>query len=68
MKNLGISSKFMSEEPVNNQSVTDIIKKLQNHPSITKIKENHRGHFSFSAIKTEDVDREINLPDISKAI
>ena len=68
VKNLGINSKFMSEEPVSNQSVTGIIKKLQNLPSIIKIKENHQWHFSFSAAETEDVDREIDLLDASKVI
>ena len=61
MKNLGINSIFMSEEPVSNESVTDIITKFQNHPSITKIKENHQGHFSFPAVEVEGVDREIDL-------
>ena len=36
MENLGINSKFMSEEPASNELVTDIIKKIQNHPSIIK--------------------------------
>ena len=57
----------MSEEPVSNESVNDI-RKFQNHPSIIKIKENHRGHFSFSAVEVEDVDREIDSLDASKAI
>ena len=42
LENLGINKKFMSEEPVSNESVTNIITKFQNHPSIIKIKENHR--------------------------
>ena len=46
----------MSAEPVSNKSVTDIIKKFQNHPSITKIKENHQGYFSFSVVEVKDVD------------
>ena len=41
MKNLGINSKFMSEEPVSNESVNGIIRKFQNHPTIIKIKESH---------------------------
>ena len=60
MKNLGINSIFISEEPVSNESVTDIITKFQNHPSIIKIKENHQGHFSFTTVEVEDVDREID--------
>ena len=68
MKNLGINNKFMSEEPVSNESVTDIIKKFQSHPSTIKIKENQYGHFSFSAFEVEDVDREIDLLDASKGI
>ena len=51
VKNLGINSKFMSEDPVSNESVNDVIRKFQNHPSIIKIKENHQGHSSFSAVE-----------------
>ena len=58
----------MSAEPVSNESVNDIIRKFQNHSSIIKIKENHHGHFSFSAVEVEDVDREIDSLDASKAI
>ena len=68
MESLGVNSKFMSKEPVSNDSVNDIIRKFQNHPSIIKIKENHQGHFSFSAVEVEDVDREIDSLDASKAI
>ena len=68
MENLGINSKLMSKELVSNKSVNDIIKKFQNHPSIIKIKENRQGHFSFSAVEVEDVDREIDSLDASKAI
>ena len=50
-----MNSKFFSEEPVSNKSVTDIIKKFQNRLSIIKIKENRQGHFSFSAVEVEDV-------------
>ena len=35
---------------------------------MTKIKENHQGHFSFSAVEAEDVDRKIDSLDASKAI
>ena len=58
----------MSEEPVINESVNDIIRKLQNHPIITKIKENHQGHFGFSAVDVEGVNREIDSLDVYKAI
>ena len=58
----------MSEEPVSNESVNAIITKFQNHPSIIKIKENHQGSFSFSAVEAEDVDRKIDSLDASKAI
>ena len=51
VKNLDINSKFMYEEPVSNESVNDIIRKFQNHPIIIKIKENHQGHSSFSAVE-----------------
>ena len=60
MENLGINSKFMSDEPVSNESVNDIIRKFQNHPSIIKIKENHQGHFSFSAVEVEGIESEID--------
>ena len=68
VENLGINSKFASKEPVSNESVYDIIRKFQNHPSIIKIKENHQGHFSFSAVEVEGADREIDSVDASKAI
>ena len=41
----------MSGEPASNERVNDIIRKFQNHPNITKIKENHEGHFSFPAVE-----------------
>ena len=41
MENLGINSNYMSEQPVSDESVTDIITKLQNHSIIMKVKENH---------------------------
>ena len=41
----------MSGEPASNERVNDIIRKFQNHPSITKIKENHQGYFSFPAVE-----------------
>ena len=64
----GINTKFLSEEPVSNESVNDIIRKFQNHPSIIKIKKNLQAHFSFLAVEVENVDREINSLDASKAI
>ena len=68
MENLGINSKLISEEPVSNESVNDIIRKFQNHSSIIKIKENHQGHCSFSTIEVEDVDSGINSLNTSEAI
>ena len=68
LENLVINCTFISEEPVSNESVTDIIKEFQNHPSMIKIKENHQGHFSFSAVELEDVNREVDSLDASKAI
>ena len=68
VENLDTNSKFMSEEPVINESVTDIIKKFQTYPSIVKIKENCEGHFGFSAIEVENIVREIDSFDISKAM
>ena len=67
VETLGINSKFMSEEPVSNESVNDI-RKFQNHSSTIKIKENHLGHFSFTAVDADDVDGEIDSLDASKAI
>ena len=67
-KKLGPNSKFMSEEPISNELVNDIIRKFQNHPSIIKIKEDHQVHFCFSAVEEEDVDRDIDSLDASKAI
>ena len=58
----------MFEQPVSNESVTDIIKIFKKHPSIIKIKEKHQGHFSFSAVEVDDVDREIDSLDTSKVI
>ena len=58
----------MPQEPVSNESVNDIIRKFQHHPSIIKIKENHQGHFSFSAVEVDDVHREIDSLDAFKAI
>ena len=68
VENLGINGKFMSEEPVSNESVTDTIKKFKIHSSMIKIKENHHGNFSFSAVEVEDVNRETDQLDASKAI
>ena len=58
----------MSEVPVSNESVTDLIKKFEIHSSIIKIKENHQGHFSSLIVEEEDVGGEIDLLDASKAI
>ena len=41
----------MSEEPVSNESVTDIIRKFQNPQSIIKIKKNRERNFSFSPVE-----------------
>ena len=68
VKNKGINSKFISEEPVSNESVNDIIRKFQNRPSKIKIKENHPGHFRFSAVEVDDADRKIDPLDASKAV
>ena len=58
----------MTVETVSNKSVTDIIKKFQNHPSIVKIKEKHREHSTFSAVEVEDINRKFDSLDASKAI
>ena len=65
MENLGINRKFMSEDSVSDESVTDIIKKFQNHPSIIKLKKNHQRE---EVEEEEDIDREIDLLGASKAI
>ena len=57
----------MSEEPVSNELVNDIIGIFQNHPRLIIIID-HQEHFCFSAVEVEDVDREIDSPDASKAI
>ena len=61
VKNLGINTKFMSEEHISNESVNNIIRKFQKHPSLIKI-------ISLSAVEVQDVDREIDSLDASKAI
>ena len=48
--------------------VPHIIKKFQNHPSIIKIIENHQGYFSFPTVELENVNREIDSLDASRAI
>ena len=68
VENLGMSIKFLSEEPGTNKSVTYIIKKFQSHSSIIKINENHQEHFSFSAFEVEDVDWKITSLDASMAL
>ena len=68
VENFSINSKYISGEPVNNESVTDIIRKFNNHSSMIKIKKNHQGHFSFAAVEVKDVYREIDSFDPPKAI
>ena len=58
----------MSEQPARDESVTDINMKFENGPNVLKIKENHPGHFNFSAVKLKDVNRTINSLDPSKTI
>ena len=65
VKNLSINSKYASGEPLNNESVTDIIRKLDDHASPINIKENHQGHFSFFAVELKHVNREIDSLDPS---
>ena len=63
VENLGINEELLSCE-----SVTDIMMKFQNHPSIIKIKENHQGHISFPAVELKAANWKINSPDVSKVI
>ena len=65
---LDINIKFVSEETVSNELVTDIITKFQNHPSIIKIKKNHQRYFNFSTVDLECVNRRIDSMDASKAM
>ena len=58
----------MLQEPVSNESITDIVKKVQNHSIMIKIKESDQGHYGFPAVEVEDVDREIDSLDTSNAI
>ena len=50
-------------------TLNDIIKKFENYPSIMKIEENINKNFkwSFSSITRDEVEKEINLIDISKS-
>ena len=68
MGKLDINIKFVSEETVSNELVTDIITKFQNHPSIIKIKKNHQRYFNISAVDLECVNRRIDSMDASKAM
>ena len=68
VEKLGINSKYMSEEPASDESVTDIIRKFENHPNIIIIEANHLGHLSPSAVELKDIYRETDLVDPSKAI
>ena len=65
VESLIINSKYMSGEPLSDESVTDIIRKLDHHPSTINIKKNQQGHFSFSAVELQDVNEEIDLLDPS---
>ena len=48
LENLGIDSKYMSMDPVNNDSKINIVKKCENHPFIKKkIKKNHQERLIF---------------------
>ena len=46
-----INIRFMSEDHVSNESVTDIIKKFQNHPNIIEIKEIIKAILVFQLLK-----------------
>ena len=55
----------MSKEPVSDESVTDIIRKFENH---SKNKGKSSVHFCFLAVELKDVNSEIDSSDPSKAI
>ena len=57
----------MSGEPVNYESVTDIIRKFKNYASIIKIEEKHQGYFSFSPTEI-NIYWELDSLDSFKAI
>ena len=49
-------------------TLSDIIRKFENHPRIMKMKENtnkHTNKFSFSLVTKYEVEKKINLLDIS---
>ena len=50
MENLGIDSKYMSMDPVSNDSETNIVKKFENHPIMKKNKEKRSRAFNFSIV------------------
>ena len=51
LENLGIDSKYMSMDPVSDDSETNIGKKFENRPFMKKkIKKNHQEHFNFSTV------------------
>ena len=47
LENLGIGSKYMSMDPVSNNSETNIVKKFENHPFMKKNKEKPSRAFNF---------------------
>ena len=65
MENVDINSKCMSKEPVSVESVTDIIRKFENH---NKNKGKPSVHFCFLAVELKDVNSENDSSDPSKAI
>ena len=50
LENLGIDSKYMSMDPVSNDSETNIVKKCENHPFMKKNKEKPSRAFNFSIV------------------
>ena len=50
LENLGIASKYMSMDPVSNDSETNIVKKFENHPFMKKDKEKLSRAFNFSIV------------------
>ena len=47
LENVCIDSKYMSVDPVSNDSETNIVKKFKNHPFMKKKKKNHQEHLIF---------------------
>ena len=66
VENLGIDNQNMK---LNDEDIENVIGKFKNHPSILKIREhyNSSNSFSFTQVNVNDVKKEIDALDASKA-